>query len=123
MWIAIIVVLIVVGALAYRSATYIFGQVQNGYSARLAVTFSRSPARQFLPFYVIAGLPLAFVNGFLLRLSWIDCVVVGIGTWVGMLVSIAAARRFNPVIQLWMFGGATVVWCAVDIVRAFTRES
>jgi hypothetical protein len=116
------IVMIIVGALAYRSASYIFSEVQGG-SVRLGMAFSRGPARKFLTFYVIAGLPLAFVNGFLLRLSWIDCVVVGIGTWVGMLASITLARRFNPVVQFWTFGGVTVVWCVADIVRAFTRES
>jgi hypothetical protein len=40
--------------------------------------FSRGPAHAFLKFYVIAGLPIAFLNGYLIRLSWLDCFVVGV---------------------------------------------
>jgi hypothetical protein len=118
-----IVILIIVGALAYRSATYIYGQIRGGYSARLAVAFSHSPVKEFLTLYVIAGLPLAFLNGFLLRFSWVDCLVVGVGTWVGMLVLIAVARRFNPVKQFYAFAGVTFFWLVVDIIRAFDRDS
>jgi hypothetical protein len=117
----LIVSMIIVGALAYRSATYIFGQIRGGSSARLAVRFSQSPARQFLTFYVIAGLPLAFLNGYLLRLSWIDSVVVGIGTWIGMLASIALARRFDPTVQFFLFAGANLIWLAVDLIAAVLR--
>lgn len=110
MYVWLIAAMIIVGALAYRSATYIFSQIRAGYSARLAVRFRQSPARQFLTFYVIAGIPLAFLNGFLLRLSWIDSVIVGIGTWAGMLASIAVARRFDPTVQFFLFAGVNLVW-------------
>jgi hypothetical protein len=121
MQIVAIIIMIIVGALAYRSASYIFREAQGGFAARLAVTFSRSPAREFLTFYVIAGLPLAFVNGFLLRLSWIDCLIVGIGTWVGALASILVARRFNPVFQFYFFAGVSLVWLIVDAGVAIVR--
>lgn len=121
MQIVTITLMIIAGALAYRSASYIFREVQGGFAARLAVTFSRSPAREFLTFYVIAGLPLAFVNGFLLRFSWTDCLVVGIGTWVGMLASIAVARRFNPIFQFYFFAGISLVWLIVDAGAAIFR--
>lgn len=116
-----IVAMIIVGALAYRSATYIFSQINGGHSARLAVRFSQSPARQFLTFYVMAGLPLAFLNGYLLRLSWIDSAVVGIGTWIGMFASIAVARRFDPTLQFFLFAGANLVWLAVNLIAAVLR--
>jgi hypothetical protein len=112
MYVWLIVIMIIVGSLAYRSASYIFSQVRGGYSARLALRFSQSPARQFLMLYVIAGLPLAFLNGYLLRLSWVDSVTVGIGTWVGMLASIA--RRFDPTLQFLLFGGVNLIWLVVN---------
>ena len=90
--------MIVVGALAYRSATYIFGEIRGGFAARLAIAFRGRLAREFLKLYVITGLPIAFVNGFLIRFSWIDGVIVGIGTWIGTFAAILLARRFNPVI-------------------------
>lgn len=118
----LIVSMIIVGALAYRSATYISSQIHGGHSARLAVRFSQSPARQFLTFYVIAGLPLAFLNGFLLRLSWIDSAVVGIGTWIGMLASIAVARRFDPILQFFLFAGVNLIWLALNLTALIWRE-
>ena len=122
MWIAAIIIMIVIGALANRSATYIYREIQGGFAARLAIAFQYGPARAFLTFYVIAGLPLAFANGLLLRFSWVDCIVVGIGTWVSMLASIALARRFNPVIQFYLFTGASLLWLLVDAVRAFAHD-
>jgi hypothetical protein len=121
MQIVAMIVMIIVGDFAYRSATYIYSQVQGGFAARLAVTFSRSPAREFLTFYVIARLPLAFINGFLLRFSWIDCAVVGIGTWICMLASIALARRFNPVIQFYLFASVSLIWLVVDACASIFR--
>jgi hypothetical protein len=115
MYVWLIVIMIIVGALAYRSATFIFSQVRGGHSARLALSFSQSPARQFLMFYVIAGLPLAFLNGYLLRLSWVDRVTVGIGTWVGMLASIAIARRFDPTLQFFLFGSVNLIWLVFNL--------
>ena len=114
--------MIVVGALAYRGASYIFSQIRRGDSARLAVMFSQGPARHFLMFYAITGLPLAFINGFLLRLSWIDCVVVGVGTWISMLVSTSVARRFNPALQFFFFGGISLLWLAADLILAVSRH-
>src|ERR1039457_5907221 len=73
----------------------------GGFAARLAIRFRRRLAREFLNLYVIAGLPIAFVNGFLLRFSWIDGAIVGIGTWIGTFAAIMPARRFNPVIQFY----------------------
>lgn len=108
---------ILVGAIAYRSATYILSQIRGGYAARLALTF-RGPAGALLSLYVIVGLPIAFLNGFLLRFSWIDCVIVGAGTWIGMLVAIIFARRFNPIFQFYFFAGLNLVWLCVNIVVA-----
>jgi hypothetical protein len=118
----LIAAMIVVGALAYRGASYIFSQIRRGDSARLAVMFSQNPGRHFLTFYVIVGLPLAFINGFLLRLSWIDSVIVGVGTWIGMLVSTAVARRFNPVLQFFFFGTISLLWLAADLILAVSRN-
>lgn len=123
MWIVAITIIIIVGALGYRSATYIYGQVRGGFAARLAIEFSRKPAWAFLELYVIAGLPLAFLNGYLLRLSWIDCVVVGIGTWIGMLASVSLARRFNPVIQFYLFASVSLIWLIVDACAAIFRAN
>jgi hypothetical protein len=123
MRIATIIVLIIIGALANRSAGYIYREIQGGFAVRLAIAFPRGTPRAFLTFYVIAGLPIAFVNGLLLRFSWIDCVVVGVGTWVSMLASIVLARRFNPVIQFYLFAGSSLLWLIVDAVRAFSRDS
>lgn len=122
MQIGLIAAMIVVGALAYRSATYIYREIQGGFAGRLAVQFSRSPARLFLTVYVIAGLPLAFLNGYLLRLSWIEGVIVGIGTWIGMLLSIRLARRFNPTLQFFLFSAVNLIWLAFDLVVAVTQE-
>lgn len=113
--------MIFVSAFAYRSASFIHRTIRSGGSARLAITFSGKPAAAFLTSYVIAGLPLAFVNGYLLRLSWMDCLLVGVGTWLGMLTAIFFSRRFNPVLQFYVFGGASVVWLIVDLVRAVSK--
>jgi hypothetical protein len=114
-----IVLMIVVGAIAYRSATYIFNQIRvGGYAARrLAVTF-RGPARSLLNLYVVAGLPIAFLNGFLLRFSWRDCIIVGVGTWTGLLVAIFFGRGFNPVFQFYVFAGLNLVWLCVNVIEA-----
>ena len=111
-----------VGALAYRSATYIFKAVRDRFPARVAMPFSRGPAHAFLTFYVIAGLPIAFLNGYLIRLSWIDCLVVGVGTWLGMLVSIFVARRFNPAFQFYFFASVSLIWLCADLVAAVARS-
>lgn len=116
---AAIIMLIVIGALASRSATFIYGQIRGGFAARLALAFARDPARFFLQFYVLAGLPLAFLNGYLLQRSWIDCLLVGIGTWIGMLASIALARQFNPVLQFYLFASVSLVSLIVDVCRLF----
>jgi hypothetical protein len=50
--------MIMVGSLACRCATYIHGQIRDGFAARLAIAF-RCPAGRFLEFYVIGGLPVA----------------------------------------------------------------
>jgi hypothetical protein len=110
--------MIVVGALAYRSATYIFGEIRGGFAARLAIAFRGRLAREFLKLYVITGLPIAFVNGFLIRFSWIDGVIVGIGTWIGTFAAILLARRFNPVIQFYFFAGVNLVWLGVNAIAS-----
>ena len=112
-----IVLMIVVGAIAYRSATYIFNQIRGGYAARLALTF-RGPARVLLNLYVVAGLPVAFLNGFLLRFSWRDCIIVGVGTWTGLLVAIFFGRGFNPVFQFYVFAGLNLLWLCVNVIEA-----
>jgi hypothetical protein len=116
-----IVIMIIVGALAYRSATYILSEIRGGFAARLAIKFRRRLAREFLNLYVIVGLPIAFVNGFLLRFSWIDGAIVGIGTWIGTLAAIMLARRFNPVIQFYFFAGVNLTWLDVNVIAAFYR--
>jgi hypothetical protein len=112
-----IVLMIVVGAIAYRSATYILNQIQSGNAARLALTFS-GPTHVLLNLYVVAGLPVAFLNGFLLRFSWRDCVIVGVGTWTGLLVAIFLERGFNPVFQFYVFAGLNLVWLCVNVIGA-----
>lgn len=118
----LVAAMVLVGALAYRSATFVYGSIARNDSARLTVTFTHGKpwALRFLKFYVIVGLPLAFLNGYLIRLSWIDCIVVGVGTWVGMLAAIFfTGRRFNPILQFYVFAVATIAWLLVDAVRAY----
>jgi hypothetical protein len=114
--------LILIGALANHAATYIYREVRDGRSPRLGMRFSQPPARQLLLFYVIAGLPIAFLNGLLLRFSWADCLIVGIGTWLGMLALIALSDRFRPVPQFFLFAGISIAWMLTDIGRALARH-
>lgn len=114
--------MIVIGALAYRSATFIYMELREGFAVRKSMAFSSNVARRFLIFYVISGIPLAFLNGYLLRLSWMDCLVVGGGTWLGMLASIALTRRFNPVFQFFLFATASLLWLGFDAVRLFNTD-
>ena len=113
-----LIILITVGVIAYRGATSIFGAVAKNESARLTVLLSRIPgALAFLQFYVIVGIPLAFANGYLLRLSWIDCLIVGISTWVGTLAAGFFGGRLVAIPQFLLFSVATLVWLIVDAAR------
>jgi hypothetical protein len=110
------------GGLASRSASYIHIAVRDGSPPRLALQFLRRPTQLLLlRLYVIAGIPLAFLNGFLLRLSWIDSVIAGVGTWAFMLLSIRLARRFNPTVEFFTFGAVSVLWVAVNLAATILR--
>jgi hypothetical protein len=111
-------VLISVSVIAYRDATSIFKCLVNQDSARLAVMVSGiQGAIAFLKFYVIVGIPLAFLNGYLLRDSWIDCLISGIGTWVGTLAVAFLGGRTVFVSRFFIASIATLVWLAVDGAR------
>jgi hypothetical protein len=69
------------------------------------------------------ALPLAFLNGFLLRLHWLDSLIVGIGTWLGALVLISVTGRFNPVRQFYLFAGINLVLLAANAAAAWSRAS
>lgn len=113
-WYGLDALLCLIGGLAMRAASYL----QSGQSARATVRIRMMPGGQFiLTWYVILAFPLAFANGYLLRLSWIDCIIVGAGTWLCMALSIALTRRFNPVLQFLLFASAGAVWLVVDIFR------
>lgn len=117
----VIVLTILIGALANRSATYLASEIRSGYSARLAAHFMQPARREFLKIYVILALPLAFLNGFLLRLHWLDSLIVGIGTWLGALLLISVTRRFNPVRQFYVFAGLNLVLLAANVSAAWSR--
>jgi hypothetical protein len=113
-WYIFDLVLCVAGGLAICAASYI----KRGESARAAVRIGMMPGGNLiLQWYVILAFPLAFANGYLLRQSWLDCVIVGAGTWLCMMVSIALTRRFNAVFQFFLFSGITVLWLITDVVR------
>jgi len=85
-------VMILIGALAFRSASFITRASQRAEGIRSAVTLR--PYAGLAKWYVILGFPLAFVNGYLIEFSWIDCVVVGIGTLLITLVRSAGLTAF-----------------------------
>jgi hypothetical protein len=109
-------VMILIGALAFRSASFITRASQGAEGIRAAVTLR--PYAGLSKWYVILGFPLAFVNGYLIEFSWIDCVAVGIGTWLITLFSIMLARSFNSVLQFLIFGAVNVGWLIFNVVRA-----
>jgi hypothetical protein len=118
MLIVVIVLTILIGALANRSATYLASEIGNGHSARLAVQFTQPARREFLKIYVMLALPLAFLNGFLLRLHWLDSLIVGIGTWLGALALISITGRFNPARQFYVFAGLNLVLVGANLTAA-----
>jgi hypothetical protein len=91
-------ILILVGSIAYRGASSLAYSVSHGELLRVPIAFSRPPGRTIVQLYVIAGLPLAFLNGLLLHLSWMEGLAVGVGTWAGMLLC-NVVLRFNPAVQ------------------------
>jgi hypothetical protein len=109
-------VMILIGALAFRSAWFIMRASQRAEGIRAAVILR--PYAGLAKWYVILGFPLAFVNGYLIEFSWIDCVAVGIGTWLIALVSIMLARSFNSALQFLIFGAVNVGWLIFNVVRA-----
>ena len=104
-----LIALIFVGSIAFRGAATIASNIGRGDFLSVPFFFGEPAGRKLVEFYVLAALPVAFLNGFLLHFSWQESVVVGVGTWIGMLFA-TFFLRFNPIGQFWFFGIANLVW-------------
>lgn len=111
-----LIILIIVGSFAFRGASSLAHTLAYNGALDVPLFFSGPLGSTIVSLYVTAALPLAFVNGFLLHLSWVDCAIAGIGTWLGMLIS-NVLFRFNPAIQFLVFGFGNLTWLIVNIVN------
>ncbi len=111
------VLLIIVGAIAYRGAAAI-GTLLDTHDAVLELppVWTSPIGKKVVQLYIIVGLPLAFIAGYFLNQSWLEALGVFVGTWVGMLVA-NIFLRFNPPIQLMVFGTINIAWLIANILR------
>jgi hypothetical protein len=115
-----LVILIIVGSFAIRGASSLAHTLTQYGVPDVPLFFSGPPGSTIVSLYVIAAFPLAFLNGFLLRFSWGDCAIAGIGTWLGMLIS-NVLFRFNPAIQFMVFGFVNLIWLIISVLRTLGR--
>ena len=115
-----LIILIIVGSFAIRGASSLAHTLTQYGVSDVPLFFSGPPGSTIVSLYVLAALPLAFLNGFLLRFSWVDCTIVGIGTWLGMLIS-NVLFRFNLAVQFMVFGFVNLTWLIVNVVRTLGR--
>ena len=109
-------ILIVVGAIAFRGACSIaYAHTDGSPEFELPPAFWDWKSLQMLitRVYMFAALPIAFANGFLLDFSWVHGVIALVGTWLCMVI-FNFLLRFNPVIQLYLFGLANITWLVVN---------
>lgn len=91
--------------------------IVSGNVLQIPLAFMRPPGRTIVHVYMVAAIPIALANGYLLDLSWLDCIVAGIGTWLGMLIA-NVVLRFNEILQFLGFGAVNLGWLAFNIHRA-----
>lgn len=96
-----IVIIIIIGALAWRGAM----SLADATDSKIAMV------------YAVAAIPVALLNGFLIN-GWLGLFIVGGGTWIGMLVA-NLLFRFNPMLQFFLFGSANLAWTIYNIFQVF----
>jgi len=109
--------LIVVGAIAFRGACILMHNIVSGNVLQVPLAYMQPPGKTIVHIYMVAAIPIALVNGYLLDFSWIDCILAGVGTWLGMLIA-NVVLRFNEVLQFLGFGTANLGWLGFNIFRA-----
>ena len=112
-----LIALIIVGALGFRGACKIMHNVVTMRASLVPPALMVPPGRNIVHIYMVAAIPVAFLNGYLLNHSWVDCVLVGFGTWAGMLVA-NILFRFSEIFQFFIFGLVNLCWLTVNIYRA-----
>ncbi len=112
-----IVLLIIVGSIAYRGSSYLVYYARQGDAVfHVPLPFLRPVGRAVTTYYMLASIPLAAVAGFLLHGSWAEAFIVAGGTWGGMLL-VNLFVRFNAAIQFMLFGFINLLWLAVNVIR------
>jgi len=112
-----LIALIVVGALAFRGACMLMYNIVSGNVLEVPLAYMHPPGKTIVHLYMVAAIPIALVNGYMLDFSWLDCIVAGVGTWLGMLLA-NVALRFNEVLQFLVFGMVNLGWLGFNIYRA-----
>lgn len=114
-----LIALIIVGSLGFRGACKIMHNIVEMRALHVPPVLMVPPGRAVVHIYVVAAIPIAFLNGYLLSHSWVDCVIAGFGTWVGMLLA-NTLLRFSELLQFYVFGLANICWLALNVFRAFS---
>ncbi|HPO68201.1 MAG TPA: hypothetical protein PLE40_00395 [Candidatus Pacearchaeota archaeon] len=112
-----IFIIIIVGALAWRGANSLAFSYLNKEFLSLPLFFTTEKGFKIAMMYSYAAIPLALINGFILN-SWLGLLIVGLGTWIGMLIA-NLILRFNPALQFFLFGFINIIWTIYNVQSLF----
>ena len=81
----------------------------------LPLFFTSKAGFNILQIYLYAAIPIAIFNGYSID-GWLGMFIVGIGTWVGMLIA-NLILRFNPTLQFFLFGSVNISWTIYNTIQ------
>ena len=109
--------IIIIGALAFRGAAKMTYSLLNGARQAVPYYFNSKIGFKFIQTYLFIAIPLAIYHGYVIN-GWIGLFVIGIGTWLGMLVA-NIFLKFNPAVQFLLFGLINIVWTIYNVIQLF----
>ena len=109
--------IIIIGALAFRGVSSMTHSYINRDFLSLPLFFSSKAGFNILQTYLFVAIPIALFNGYAMN-GWIGMLIIGVGTWLGMLVA-NILLRFNPILQFILFGLINIIWTIYNIVQFF----
>lgn len=110
-----IIGIIIVGAIALRGAYSLIHSHIHRERTKIPYYFQGKAGFKILELYTVVAIPIALANGYMVY-SWVGMLMVGLGTWLGMLLA-NIILRFNPALQFTLFGLINIAWTLFNITQ------